>query len=436
MRLSTLPCLAVLIAVLPLSGHGQSGSGVAGASPAETPFSNVRRESLLNGLQIITHQRPGEATVRCEIVIRVGSMFDSVGKSGMVALTQRTLLAVNPRLRDELDSLQSKIDWGVDTDRTWFRLEAPPSTFEEALEILSRLLVVENIRADAFKRAQEEQVSQIRQPLSPANRADEVLYQSIYGDYPYGRNVIGSELTVSGLRQGDVYDVFQRFYLANNAAVILSGNVASERILRAFKYFFGAWSKGAPTPATFRQPIQVPTTKIVRVEDQRAAEVELRGGIPGVRYTSPDFPLTQLLAGILARRWRASSRLPTTALAIGAEPRVLAGPIVFSGRITPAQVEAATRHLPESFASLATSIPTDEEIAEARTSLLARLEARSVEDWLRDIETYALPRNFPLTLRSRLTGATPTELQSLAKRLTEANALTMVVLGPLGEPAK
>lgn len=436
MRLSTLPCLAVLIAVLPLSGLGQSGSGDAGASPAETPFSNVRRESLLNGLQIITHPRPGEPTVRCEIIIRVGSMFDSVGKSGMVALTQRTLLAVNPQLREELESLQSKIDWGVDTDRTWFRLESPPSTFEEALEILSRLLVVENIRVDAFKRAQEEQLSQIRQPLTPTKRADEVLYQSIYGDYPYGRNVIGSELTVTSLRQGDIYDVFQRFYLANNAAVILSGNVPSERTLRAFKYFFGAWSKGAPTPATFRQPIQVPTTKIVRIEDQRAEEIELRGGITGVRYASPDFPLTQLLAEIIARRWRANSGLPTAGFAIGAEPRVLAGPLAFSGRIAAAQVDGVTRQVSESFASLATTIPTDEELAEARKSLLAHLEVRSVEDWLRDIETFALPRNYPLTLRSRLLSVTSTELQSLAKKLTEANALTLVVLGRLGEATK
>jgi hypothetical protein len=60
-------------------------------------------------------------------------MFDSVGRSGLVALTQRTLLAVNPRLREELESLQARIDWGVDTDKTWFRLESPPAAFEEAL---------------------------------------------------------------------------------------------------------------------------------------------------------------------------------------------------------------------------------------------------------------------------------------------------------------
>ena len=143
MRFSKVHLLGVLIAVLPVAGYGQGSDRSSVATPVnETQFSNVRRESLLNGLQIITHQRPGDPTIRCEIVIRIGSMFDSVGRSGLVALTQRTLLAVNPRLREELESLQARIDWGVDTDKTWFRLESPPAAFEEALEILSRLLVV------------------------------------------------------------------------------------------------------------------------------------------------------------------------------------------------------------------------------------------------------------------------------------------------------
>ena len=430
MRFSKVHLLGVLIAVLPVAGYGQGSDRSSVATPVnETQFSNVRRESLLNGLQIITHQRPGDPTIRCEIVIRIGSMFDSVGRSGLVALTQRTLLAVNPRLREELESLQARIDWGVDTDKTWFRLESPPAAFEEALEILSRLLVVENIRTDAFKRAQEEQINRIREPLSPAARAEEVFYQSMYGDYPYGRNVIGTELTVSNLRQGDVYDIFQRFYLANNAVVILTGNVDSGRNLRAFKYFFGAWSKGALTPATFRAPIQVPTPRVVRVEDQRAAEVELRGGIPGVRYNSPEFLLTQLLAEILAQRWSTGSPQPMVVTSFAAEPRILAGPLFFTGRVDPAQAGAVSQRMADAFASLATAPPTSEELASARHTLEARLESRPVEQWLHDIEVYSLPRNYPLTLRSKLASVTSSELQALARKLSDANALTTVILG-------
>ena len=61
--------------------------------------------------------------------------------------------------------------------------------------------------------------------------------------------------------------------------------------------------------------------------------------------------------------------------------------------------------------------------------MISRLTPRSVEEWLRDIETFSLPRNYPLTIKSRLEAVTAAELQSLAKKLLEANAVTTVILG-------
>src|SRR5215813_15074855 len=78
-----------------------------------TPYSGVRRDNLLNGLQIITLERAADANVKCDLIIRTGAMFDVTGKTGLAALTQETLLAVNPQLKDEIESLQGKIDWGV-----------------------------------------------------------------------------------------------------------------------------------------------------------------------------------------------------------------------------------------------------------------------------------------------------------------------------------
>ena len=72
-----------------------------------TPYSNVRRDSLLNGLQVVTLERQGDPLVKCDIVIRTGAMFDMTGKTGLAALTQATLLAPNPRLKEELESLQA-----------------------------------------------------------------------------------------------------------------------------------------------------------------------------------------------------------------------------------------------------------------------------------------------------------------------------------------
>src|SRR5262245_10980685 len=232
-----------------------------------TPYSNVRRDNLLNGLQVISLERAGDANVKCDLVIRAGAMFDLAGKTGQAALTQATLLAANPQLKEEVESLQGKIEWGLNWDTTWFHIETPASNFDAVFEILARLLVVENVRPAAFNRAYQDQLNKVKSlKLSTSEQADEIFNKAIYGDHPYGHNLDGSEATLAGIKQADVYDYLKRFYIANNVSVVVVGAITTERAMRPFKAFFGGWTKGQIVPATFRHPAQTVQTKLVKVE--------------------------------------------------------------------------------------------------------------------------------------------------------------------------
>jgi hypothetical protein len=246
-----------------------------------TPYSNVRRDNLLNGLQIISLERAGDANVKCDLVIRAGAMFDLAGKTGQAAITQATLLAVNPRLNEEIESLQAKVEWGLNWDTTWFHIETPASSFDAVFEILARLLVVENVRPDAFKRAYQDHLNKVKSVKpTPAERAEEAFNKAIYGDHPYGHNIDGTEATVAGIKQADIYDYLKRFYIANNVSVIVVGNITHERAMRPFKAFFGGWTKGQTVPATFRQPAQTVQLKLVKLEvlDERGSGFHCRPG--------------------------------------------------------------------------------------------------------------------------------------------------------------
>lgn len=406
-------------------------------TPPPTPYSDVRRDNLLNGLQIITLERAGDANVKCDLVIRTGAMFDLAGKTGTAALTQATLLAVNPRLKEEVESLQAKIDWGLNCDTTWFHIETPTNNFNAVFEIIARLLVVENARPDAFKRAQQEQLDRVKsRKLTPAEQADEAFFKAIYGDHPYGHNLDGSEATVAGIKQADVYDFLKRFYLANNVSVTVAGNTAHERVMKTFRVFFGGWTKGQVVPATFRQPMQVAQLKLVKVEAPDAANVELRGGLIGVKHTDPDFLTTEVMARILSARMERNSEFAGAGFAAKSSPRILAGPFYFSASVPPDQAPAFSRKATESFASLAAAAVSAEELAAAKSSLADELAARPVEHYLREIEAFSLPKNYPLTVKSKIEAITAADVQRVAKRLLDANAMTVVALGKVTDTFK
>jgi zinc protease len=402
-----------------------------------TPYSNVRREPLLNGFQIITLERAGAQIVKCDLVIRAGAMFDLAGKTGQAALTQETLLAVNPQLKDEIESLQAKIDWGLNWDTTWFHVETPANSFDAVFEILARLLVVENVRQDAFQSAHKAHLNKVKSArLTPAEQANETFYKNIYGDHPYGHNIDGSEATVAGIKQPDVYDYLKRFYIANNASIVIVGDITHERAMRPFKTFFGGWSKGQIIPATFRQPAQTFQLKLVKVEALDSPNVELRAGMIGVKSSDPDFLVTQALSHVL------SSRLKREAEAIGGSfsaqspRRILSGPCYLSASVPAEQASAFSRRATESFASLATTAVSAEELAAAKSSLLEEHAARAVEDYLREIEALRLPKNYPLNVKENIEKITAADLQRVAKRLFDANAMTVVALGKVNESFK
>ncbi len=438
-RLSLTMFCALVIGALAMPAAAQKKDGKNSAPTVRlevtpvTPYSEVRRDNLLNGLQVISLHRPADPFVKCDIVVRAGSMFDLLGKSGLASLTQATLLAANPRLKEELESLQARIDWGMTTDTTWFHVETPVANFDTVFEIIARLLVIENVRNDVFAAAQKTQIERIK-ALRPsvAERADEAFYKAVYGDHPYGRSLHGTEATISGIRPGDIYDFLRRFYIANNVSITTVGNITSERAMRSFKVFFGGWSKGQIVPATFRQPAQVAQLRVVRAEAADLSDVELRGGVIGVKHTDPDFLATEVMARILTARLK---REAPAAEAV-AVPRVLSGPFMFSARLPAEQAQAFSQKATEQYAALATTPATAEELAAARTALAGEYASRSVETFLREIEIYLLPRNYPLNVQGLIDKVTAADVQRVAQRLRDANALTLVAFGRVGESFK
>ena len=424
-----------------IDGMNYPAQNVQGAAASGTvngdPYSEVRRDTLLNGLQVTSLKVEGQTQIQCDLIVRAGSMFDPVAKTGLAGMTQRTLLAVNPRLREEMDSLQSTIEWGWNWDTTWFRLRTPPASFEQALEILARLLVVESIRPEAFKTAAEQQLAEIRQPLSLSSRADEALLNALYGIHPYGHNLLGSEATIGNLRPGDVYDYFQRFYLANNASAIVTGPITQKRVLALFKIFFGGWSKGAIVPATFRPPLRIPKDRMVVADQAEGDVVEIRVGLPGEKVTSPSHLTTHLLGEIWAQRWEKSNPGTSSVKAlVEVSRRTLDGPLYLRAVAPAKEAREAARRMVEMMTGTVANPISAEELAQAKAALGKRWGSRSVLEWLQEVETFVLPRNWPLTALPQMAAITEAEVIAAARTLLERNHPAAVLVGPVEEAPK
>ena len=400
---------------------------------ARTPYSDVRREALLNGLQVITLEHRDEPKVTCRLVIRGGAMFDLVGKTGLAMLTVESLLAVNPQLKEELESLDTTLDWGVTSDTTWFQIEAPGGNLDQVLSRIGRLLVVEAVRKEAFEAAQKARLDKLKATqLAPAHKADEAFFTTLFGEHPYGHNVEGDATTMGAIKYGDVLDFYKRVYLANNMFAVVYGNLRHDRIMTLFRMFYGGWIKGVPAPPMFRPPFRTTEARVQKVVQPDLSNVEVRGGVIGVSHTDADFIGTRLLALVLENRLKKLDAATTVQFA----PRVLVAPLYFHASVPADKAVEFSRQATDMFATLDKSEISEVELATAQSVLLKEHEARPITEYLEEIATFKLSETYPLTYESKVKAVSTIDLQRVAKRLLEANALTVLVLGKVGEGAK
>lgn len=97
----------------------------------------------------------------------------------------------------------------------------------------------------------------------------ETAASALYPDgHPYSWSTIGSMADLSAASREDVESFFRRYYVPNNAALVVAGDVNADSVHAQVKRLFGAIPRG---PAVERPKVPVPPipqTRYITLEDQ------------------------------------------------------------------------------------------------------------------------------------------------------------------------
>jgi zinc protease len=61
----------------------------------------------------------------------------------------------------------------------------------------------------------------------------------LYGSHPYGRDVIGTRSDVENISIDDLTEFYQRYYVPNNATVVIEGNIGFDTIIALAEEYYG-----------------------------------------------------------------------------------------------------------------------------------------------------------------------------------------------------
>lgn len=133
---------------------------------------------------------------------------------------------------------------------------------------------------------------------STEERAWDTLVHQLFPDHPYGtQTTIGSIEHLKNPAYQDMIDYFERWYVPNNMALMLAGDIDVETALPILEQTFGTWTPKRlvePAPASL-----APITTRVAAEVVGEGEQAVTIGWPTVPFTHADEPVLTVMHWLL-----------------------------------------------------------------------------------------------------------------------------------------
>lgn len=223
---------------------------------------------LDNGLQVVLAPDPHVPLVALSVAYKVGSMNEPPGRSGFAHLFEHLMFTGTQAFPDfDAATLAVGIENNAYTteDQTVYYMRGTASTLPVMLSIEADRLV--HLGGDVDQAALDAQRSivqnEMREKLldAPGVAAGEALWTGLFpSPLPYSRSVFGSLPDLDAATLADVQGFFARYYVPNNAVLVIVGDfdVAATRAL--VEQTFGLVPRGADVPRTL--PVAFEPTKV------------------------------------------------------------------------------------------------------------------------------------------------------------------------------
>ncbi|MGO1245472.1 MAG: M16 family metallopeptidase [Sphingobacterium sp.] len=260
---------------------------------------------LENGLRVLVHEDHTSAMACVNILYQVGSRDESPDKTGFAHLFEHLMFggSVNiPAFDTPLQEVGGENNAFTNTDITNYYITLPAVNIETAFWLESdRMLslafseqsleVQRNVVCEEFKQRY------LNQPYGDVWLR---LRPLAYKTHPYRWAPIGKELKhIEDATMDDVKAFFRKYYVPNNAIMVVAGNVTLESIKKLAQKWFASIPAGAEIDRNLpKEPKQLEARREEVYADVPVESIYVAFHGPDKHH--PDYPAMDLVSDILS----------------------------------------------------------------------------------------------------------------------------------------
>jgi predicted Zn-dependent peptidase len=349
------------------------------------------RTALPAGPRVISARLPGARSVSIAAYVLAGSRLETPAEAGVAHFMEHITFKGTARfpstraISEAIEGVGGSFNAATDRESTVYWVRVPRREATRAMDVLGELIVRPTLDDAEIDGERAVIVEEIRSYLDdPAEFAQILFQQAMFGDGPLGREICGDEEGIRALPADTIRGFWRATYRPANAVVAVAGDIGHDEAVGLAGTAFGTGNGivpgFAPAPA-------LPAGERALLRSRRdASQAQLVVGVPGLRRDHPDAWILAVLNAVLGDGM--SSRLflsvrEAKGLAYDVSSGLVdyadAGSIEVSAGVDPARLPAALEAVLVELSRLRDETVPADELAKAKAYLSGGLELRMDE---------------------------------------------------------
>jgi zinc protease len=240
-----------------------SSNSAASSSPAAAPTATARpiqqaqlvNRVLANGLEVIVLEDHSVPLVTIELAVKNGSYTEPPELNGLSHLYEHMFFKANRAIANAEDYLQTIGQLGIayngstreEVVNYYFTTTSP--NIRTAMNFMRDAARYPLFDKGEFEREREVVIGEIdRNESNPFYYLDLEIKNRLFSKYPSRKTPLGNRQTVSAATTDMMRLIQGRYYVPNNSALVVTGDVAPEDVFKLAQEFYGDWPRREKDP--------------------------------------------------------------------------------------------------------------------------------------------------------------------------------------------
>jgi zinc protease len=328
------------------------------AQATQLQQSPIVSHTLANGLEIIVLEDHSIPLITIELAVKNGSYTEPPELNGLSHLYEHMFFKANRAIANQEEYLRRIGQLGIAyngttaTELVNYFFNATSPNLRTTMNIMRDAARFPLFNENEFEREREVVIGEIdRNESSPYYYLNKEMTERLFFKYPSRKNPLGSRETVSKATTDMMRLIQKRYYVPNNSALVVTGDVKAEEVFKLADELFGEWERAEDPfvkyPMVEHPPLPKSEGVIIKQPVQNVL-IELGWHGPSIGKDNPATYAADVFSFILRQPdSRFQKALVDTGLVTGVGIGYLTqrnvGPITIVAQTTPDKARAAVK---------------------------------------------------------------------------------------------